>query len=129
VITDKIKGYVLTGLAILLFGLFLTQSLGRFKAERRADRADQVAKQARADLATCQGNVINLDAARKAQNSAVESLQRQAEARVAESRKAAQQARAVAQSYREEAARILAARPGSVDRCDAARKLIEEYAE
>lgn len=62
----------------------------------------------KADLRTCQSNRVALVASIDAQNRAVEAIRREGEARVAESRKSERAARAVAESARREADRVLA---------------------
>lgn len=97
--------------------------LERWEAKVEAARGDLQKMQT--SLTQCRTNVATLDAARKAQNDAVEALRRDSEARVAASRKAVSDARSVASSHRREADRILASRAEG-DRCVAAEKLIAE---
>lgn len=90
-------------------------------AEARADRAER-------DLTTCRSNTLALDEARKRQNEAVEAAKAEGEAMVAESRKATSQARAVAESYRQQVQALLSRPKPAGDLCAAARALILEEA-
>lgn len=92
------------------------------------DKALSAGALAATNLKTCQDNTSSLKAAVERQNSAVEALQREGEARTAESRRAVSAARAVAESYRQNADRILATQPTDPDRCKAADVLIMQEA-
>lgn len=112
---------------ILSVGM-LGQSAGRAKAERRATAAEAALGISRAALNTCHTDVSTLKAAQKVQNEAVAALKAEGDARVAQSAKATQAARFVAESYRREAGRILSARPKGGDACSSADALIAEVA-
>lgn len=79
------------------------------------------------DLTTCQGNVSTLEAAQARQNAAVEALRADSDARLAQSAKAASDARAVAESYRQASRDVLGATAGA-DKCEAADRLIMQEA-
>ncbi|ODT86701.1 hypothetical protein [Phenylobacterium sp. SCN 70-31] len=83
---------------------------------------------ARDETKACQRNRAGLEASIAAHNRAVDGLKREADARVAESRKAAQAARAVAESHRRNVDRILSERIGP-DKCAEAARLIDQYGE
>lgn len=123
--TDKALAYAATLAAALALAFGVSQCSGRVKAEHRAETAERAVERTARDLRTCRGNTDALKASIAAQNEAVAALKREGEARVAESRKAASQARAVAESYRRSAAVILAAKPKG-NACEAAGRLIEE---
>lgn len=89
------------------------------------DRALEAAKLAVDAGAKCQSDISSLKTAQTAQKAAVDALRRESEARLAQSAKATQAARAVAQSYRLQAAQILQAKPVG-DVCTAADRLIEQ---
>lgn len=92
------------------------------------DRALALAAVAAADRQTCRANTQALTGALAAQNAAVARLRTDSEVRVARSAKAAQAARAVAESQRVHIAAILAARPAGADLCRAAAALIDQEA-
>lgn len=124
--TDKALAYAATGAAISALAFGVSQCSGRVKAEHRVEKAEKAVERTERDLRTCRGNTDALKASIAAQNEAVDALKREGEARVAESAKAVRSARAVAESARRDAARILAMKPASEDRCEAARRLIAE---
>lgn len=124
--TDKALAYIATAAAILALGFGVSQCAGKVRVEGQLAKAEKALSSAQSDLSTCRGNVTTLRASVAAQNEAVEALRREGEARVAESAKAVRSARAVAESARRDAARILAMKPASADRCEAARRLIAE---
>lgn len=123
--TDKALAYLATLAAVVALAFGVSQCSGRVKAEHRAEKAEKAVERTERDLRTCRGNTDALKASIAAQNAAVDALKREGEARVAESRKAASQARAVAESYRKSAAAILAAKPKG-EACEAAAALIAE---
>lgn len=92
------------------------------------DRARALAAAAEGDRRQCRANAQALTEAIGAQNAAVARLRTDSEARLARSAKAAQAARAVAQSQRVRVEAILAARPAGADLCRAAAALIEQEA-
>jgi predicted metal-dependent HD superfamily phosphohydrolase len=128
-LTSKLTGPIATLGCVILLALTVSQCTGRVRAEHRADHADKLLARSVADLSVCKSNVSALDSALTRQNAAVDALERESEARVAASAKAASQARSVAESLRQEASRILAVKPVGTDRCAAASKLITENVE
>lgn len=125
ILTSRLAGPIASALCIILLGLMVGQCSGRLKAEHEWHKAEKVAKQARADLGTCQSNEGALNAALVRQNAAVEAFRQDAAARVAESQKQASAARSVAASYRRQAQAILNAKPKGTA-CEAADALINE---
>lgn len=131
--------YIVGGVAVLLalsigFGQVQSLRLKHAKADLATARAALIdpatrktwrsEAEARArDLTTCHGNVETLTASLGRQEAAVAALKAQSAAWVAKSRKAAQDARAVAESYRQAGREILAAKPGA-DACLSADALI-----
>lgn len=80
-------------------------------------------------LGRCNERAAALEAGIAAQNAAVGGLQRESEARVAESARAASAARSVAESWRLQAAAVMAAQPKPGESaCSAAERLIRETA-
>ena len=135
----SIGPYVLGGVGVLFalsigFGQIQSFRLKHAKTDLTAARAaliDPATKktwqseaEARArNLTTCHGNVDRLTASLATQEAAVAALKTQSAAWVAQSRKAAQDARAVAESYRQASREIMAAKPGA-DACASADALI-----
>lgn len=115
---------ILGVVAVLCLALSVSQCTRAVKAEHRAGRAEKLAVAVQADLSTCRTNTSALKAAVDRQNDALDGLKAEADAKVAQSRKAVSAARSVAESARQEARRILAVKPGSADRCEAASMLI-----
>ena len=93
-----------------------------------AETEEKARDAARDETKACQRNRAGLEASIAAHNRAVDGLKREADARVAESRKAAQAARAVAESHRRNVDRILSERIGP-DKCAEAARLIDQYGE
>ena len=120
----RLAGPIATGASVLFLAFGMSQCSGRVKAERAQSKAEEALGVAQADLKTCRGNVATLNRTLASQNEAVMALKRDSEARVAESQKAAQQAKTVADHYRKEAAAILAAKPKTADLCAEADALI-----
>lgn len=92
------------------------------------DRAVAAAGRAQASLAVCHVSESNLQAAIGSQNAAVERMKAQADIWSAQGRQAIQAARAVAESYRQQARAIDALPAPSGDRCAAADALILQEA-
>lgn len=122
----SLAGPIATVAAILALGFGISQCAGKVKAQGQLAKAERSLAAVRSDLTTCRSSVKALGASVAAQNEAVEALRREGETRAAESAKAVRSARAVAESARRDAARILAMKPASADRCEAARRLIAE---
>lgn len=89
---------------------------------RTADLSQKLAI-SNTSLSTCKGNVQTLNTSLTAQNAAVAALQAEGDRRTAEATKAAHDARAVAESYRQRAAAVMAEKPVG-DACKAADALI-----
>jgi hypothetical protein len=107
----------------LIFTFALHERHAQYAKDQIHERKAVAAVQA--DLDTCHANDQALEASLAAQNSAVDRLKAEGDARVAASAKAVSSARAVAESYRQNAASILKARPGA-DKCASADALIAE---
>lgn len=122
-ITSRLAGPIATGGAVLFLAFGVSQCAGRVSAEKAQARAEKIAAAAKRDLGTCQTNTRTLKVSIDRQNAAVDSLKREGDAKVAESAKAARSARAVAESLRKDAGRILASRVGP-DACASADALI-----
>lgn len=91
---------------------------------RTADMSQKLAV-SNTSLGTCKANVQTLDTSLTAQNAAVAALKADSDRRTSEATKAAQSARAVAESYRLRAAAVMASTlPRSSDACAAADALI-----
>jgi uncharacterized membrane protein YqiK len=125
-LAHRLVGPIAAGVALLLLVCVGVQAVKLHFAKAEIVKLGKQVERAERDLRTCQGNVSTLKASVAAQNAAVDALRREGEARVAESAKAVRSARAVAESARRDAARILAMKPASEDRCEAARRLIAE---
>ena len=107
-LTDKALAMGAGAAALVFAGGLAWQSLQLMNVRSDLKEAKAALVAARADLRTCQSNRVALVASIDAQNRAVEAIRREGEARVAESRKAVSAARAVAESARREADRVLA---------------------
>jgi hypothetical protein len=124
--------YVLIGLAMLVvvvgFGAWNRNAQHKHDLPAMVDAATHQPWKAEAlaaqrDLGTCRTNTATLEASLGRQNAAVEALAKASATRVAQSAKAASDARAVAESYRRSAAGVLAAKAGP-DRCASADEVI-----
>jgi membrane protein involved in colicin uptake len=109
-LASRLFGPVASVAAVLALALSVGQCTRALKAERRADKAEAVADKAMADFTTCKANTTTLEAALEAQSRAVAGLKAESDRRVAQSAKAARDARAVAESARRHADRVLAMR-------------------
>lgn len=96
--------------------------------QSQRDQAAVLAANAVRERAQCDANASALLSAVRAQNVAVAALGQESRARVAQSQKAVQAARAVAQSYAVRAQAILDAKPQGDDLCAAADRLILQEA-
>ena len=110
ILASRLAGPIASGVAVLALALSVGQCSRALKAERRADQAEAVALQSMARLTTCKGNMATLADAMEAQGRAVAGLKAESDRRVAQSAKAARDARAVAESARRHADRVLAMR-------------------
>jgi hypothetical protein len=109
-LASRLFGPVASIAAVLALALSVGQCTRALKAERRADKAEAVAAKAMADFTTCKANTTTLEAALEAQSRAVAGLKAESDRRVAQSAKASRDARAVAESARRHADRVLAMR-------------------
>lgn len=109
-LASRLFGPVASIAAVLALALSVGQCSRALKAEHRADKAEAVALQSMARLTTCKGNMATLAEAMEAQSRAVAGLKAESDRRVAQSAKAARDARAVAESARRHADRVLALR-------------------
>jgi len=124
-ITSRLAGPIASGVAVLFMALAMGQCTRAIKAENRVTKAEATAERAMTSLTTCKANTDGLLAAIERQNASAESVRRETDAKLAASRKAASEARAVAESHRRSAARILAERVGPDVCADADRIALE----
>jgi hypothetical protein len=115
-LTSRLAGPIASGVAVLFMALAVGQCTRAIRAENRVTKAEAVAARAMADFTTCKANTTTLEAALEAQSRAVAGLKAESDRRVAQSAKAARDARAVAESARRHADRVLA-RPAPEDVC------------
>ena len=127
ILTSRLAGPVASVAAVILLGLAVSQCARADRAEGDVQKMQTSLKDARADLGACRTNTDTLKATLARQNAAVDALKAEGEARVAQSAKAAQAARAVAESYRRQARNVLAAEPRTGDLCASAEDLIERH--
>lgn len=123
-LSDRITAIGASALALVL-GLALgwqTLQLMTVRGDLKDAKAALTA--ARADLRTCQSNRLALTASIDAQNRALDGLRKESESKVAESAKAVRSARAVAESARREADRIMSLRVGGS--CEDAERVWRE---
>jgi hypothetical protein len=109
-ITSRLAGPIASGVAVLFMALAMGQCTRAIKAEGKVVKAEAVAAKALGDFTTCKANTTTLEAALEAQGRAVAGLKAESDRRVAQSAKAARDARAVAESARRSADRVLALR-------------------
>ena len=109
-ITSRLAGPIASGVAVLFMALAMGQCTRAIKAEGKVVKAEAVAAKALGDFTTCKANTTTLEAALEAQSRAVAGLKAESDRRVAQSAKAARDARAVAESARRSADRVLALR-------------------
>lgn len=124
-ITGPIGKYLAIALACiaLIFGFALHERHAQAAKDQIHERNAVAAVQR--DLDTCHKSFANVEAALEDQDAKVAALKAESDTRLAKSAKAVQDARSVAESYRQSAASILRAKPG-VDRCQSASDLIAE---
>lgn len=129
-LTSKLAGPIATaaalGLAVLLGVTRVELAGSRHHAEGLEASISAPVTGWAARLATCQANGVTLKTALDSQNAAVGRLKAESDARLAQSAKAVSAARSVAESFRQQAAATLAAKPTSPDACKAAAALIAE---
>ena len=126
-ITSRLAGPAASIAAVILLGLAVSQCARASRAEHALDLAGNALALSEASLDTCRTNTDTLKGALGRQNAAVYALKAEGAARVAQSDKAAQAARAVAESYRRRSRDVLAAEPRTGDLCAAAVDLIERH--
>ena len=115
-LASRLFGPVASVAAVLALALSVGQCSRALKAERALAKAEATAERAMASLTTCKANTTALEAALEAQGHVVAGLKAESDRRVAQSAKAARDARAVAESARRHADRVLA-RPAPEDVC------------
>lgn len=124
-ITSRLAGPIASGVAVLLALLLLgscVQVAGlKAKVERQAVQIGNL----QVDLRQCRSNVVTMTDAVNRQNAAIQAAKAERDRVTREGEKAVQQARGVAESYRQRAERALRARPGA-DACADADRLILE---
>jgi hypothetical protein len=109
-LASRLFGPVASVAAVLALALSVGQCTRALKAERALAKAEATAERAMTSLTTCKANTTTLEAALEAQSRAVAGLKAESDRRVAQSAKAVRDARAVAESARRHADRVLAMR-------------------
>jgi hypothetical protein len=109
-LASRLFGPLASVAAVLALALSVGQCTRALKAERALAKAEATAERAMSSLTTCKANTTTLEAALEAQIRAVAGLKTESDRRVAQSAKAARDARAVAESARRHADRVLAMR-------------------
>lgn len=109
-LASRLFGPLASIAAVLALALSVGQCTRALKAERALAKAEAAAERAMTSLTTCKANTTTLEAALDAQSRAVAGLKAESDRRVAQSAKAARDARAVAESARRHADRVLAMR-------------------
>jgi hypothetical protein len=109
-LASRLFGPLASVAAVLALALSVGQCSRALKAERALAKAEATAERAMTSLTTCKANTTTLEAALEAQSRAVAGLKAESDRRVAQSAKAARDARAVAESARRSADRVLALR-------------------
>ncbi|MBL8773342.1 MAG: hypothetical protein JNK30_18305 [Phenylobacterium sp.] len=127
-LASRLAGPIATALCLVLLMFGVVQCSGRAAAEKRQAAAEAAAATLRVDLDTCRGNEARAHQAAADASASVELVRKEGERLREISRKKLQSARSVAESYRQDAQRILATEVAG-DRCEAAARLIEENAE
>jgi hypothetical protein len=126
-LTSRLAGPVASIAAVILLGLAVSHCARADRAEHALDLAANALALSEKSLATCRTNTDTLKVTLARQNAAVDALKAEGAARVAQSEKATQAARAVAESYRRRSRDVLAAEPRTGDLCAAAGDLIERH--
>lgn len=122
-LTSSLGGPVASVFLVLSLCALLGQCQATGSAKRALGKAEKAAAVATANLGTCRANVSGLKASIDRQNLAVEAMKAEGAARIAQSEKAAKNARAVAESYRQASDRVLRVKPGA-DVCVSADRMI-----
>jgi hypothetical protein len=115
-ITSRLFGPVASIAAVLALALSAGQCSRAIKAERALAKAEATAERAMTNLTTCKANTTTLEAARVAANAATDRLKAESDRMLAISAKQTRDAKAVAESARRHADRVLA-RPAPEDVC------------
>jgi len=109
-ITSRLAGPIASGVAVLFMALAMGQCTRAIRAEGKVTKAEAVAARAMADFTTCKANTTTLEAARVAANAATDRLKAESDRMLAISAKQTRDAKAVAESARRHADRVLAMR-------------------
>ena len=109
-LASRLFGPVASVAAVLALALSVGQCTRALKAERALAKAEAVAARAMADFTTCKANTTTLEAARVAANAATDRLKAESDRMLAISAKQTRDAKAVAESARRHADRVLAMR-------------------
>lgn len=126
-------GLGIIGIGAIIAALVLALNLGKAHGTIRGLNADLVSTneawgKCRSDLAIQQAQNLELRGALDVQNAAVQDWKRKAERVQAEADRKLAKARKEAADYRAQARRLMAAKPQSPDRCQAASELYLEAA-
>ncbi len=124
-------GLGVIGVGAIIAALLLATNLGKAHGTIKGLKADLVSTNeawgvCRSDLAIQQAQNLELRGALDVQNAAVQDWKRKAERVQAEADRKLAKARKEAADYRAQARRIMAAKPQSPDRCQAASQLYLE---
>ncbi len=109
-LTSRLAGPIASGVAVMLAGALAWQTVALGFVRYELAGAVEARDKAQTDFTTCKANTTTLEAALEAQSRAVAGLKAESDRRVAQSAKAARDARAVAESARRHADRVLAMR-------------------
>jgi hypothetical protein len=109
-LASRLFGPLASVAAVLALALSVGQCTRALKAERALAKAEATAERAMTSLTTCKANTTALEASLERQNRAVAAITSESKARLAQSAKAARDAKAVAESARRHADRVLALR-------------------
>ena len=124
-LTSRLTGLIAAPLAVILALALGWQTVALIGVRGDLVKAKDAASAAKLDLTTCRANHRDLEAAQKAQDAAVAALKADSARMVAQSAKEARAARAVAESYRRQAADVMASRPKpGADLCEQAELLL-----
>lgn len=123
-ITSRLAGPIASGVAVILAVALGWQTVALIGARSKATKAEATAQRALSDFTTCKANHASLEAAQKAQDAAVAALKADSARMVAQSAKEARAAKSVAESYRRQAAEVMASRPASDDLCKEAELML-----
>lgn len=113
ILTSRLAGPIAAAVAVALACFLLATSLQVVGLKRAVAVAEKKADNLRTDLAQCRANTNALEDAIFRQNAAVTAAKAEGDRKAALAEKAASDARAVAESHRRRADRLVAARPRS----------------